>query len=234
MSILGSVFSILAQMAVWYFIFHNDPNMIRYMTSYVIVAQIISILLNNNISNLIGDKVTTGSFVVDLLKPLNPTFAFFSNSFGMTLAQLLNRGLLLIIVFGAFLHFSPGVEKVLYFIITCVLGYIIANLIYFIIGYLSFIVFEVWPYVRLINDTVRLLAGGVIPLAFFPAWLASGTKLLPFQYLYSFPIRILLENIPTSEIYTNYAIMMVWIILLSSLLVLTYRSVIKHCVIQGG
>ncbi len=235
LSIFGSVFSILAQIAIWHYIFRNDAEMIRYMMAYVVIAQILSIFLNNNISARIGDKVTSGEFAVDLLKPVDPTLSFFSTSLGTTLAQLVNRGLLVILAFSPFLtRIDLDIARILLAAAVCILGYLMANIIYLIIGYFSIVVFEIWPYSRLMNDTIRLFAGGVIPLAFFPGWLAEISKFLPFHFLYSFPIRIILGDISQTEIYQYGLLMISWTILLYGLLRLTYRKVIQHTVIQGG
>jgi ABC-2 type transport system permease protein len=235
LSIFGSVFSILAQIAIWHYIFRNDAGMIRYMMAYVIIAQIISIFLNNNISTRIGDKVTSGEFAVDLLKPVDPTLSFFSTSLGTTLAQLVNRGLIVIIAFSPFLvRMDLEVIRILLAAAVSIIGYLMASIIFLIIGYLSIRVFEIWPYSRLMNDTIRLFAGGVIPLVFFPDWLATISNFLPFHLLYSFPIRLILGDISQTEIYQYGLLMIGWTLLLYGLLRFTYRKVIQHTVIQGG
>jgi ABC-2 type transport system permease protein len=234
MSIIMSIFSVVAQAAVWIFIFRNESGMISYMISYVVLAQVISIPLKNTITELITEKITSGAFVTDLIKPVNPTLMFTSTASGNVLAELFSKGIFLVLVSIPFIELQPGFERYLLFLLVMILAFVIGNLIFIMIGYFAFVVFETWPYIRLVNDTIRLLAGGVIPLAFFPGWLADISYLFPFHYMYSFPIRLLLEDLPASEITNNLLMMTLWILFLGGLLVLVYRAAIKRCVIQGG
>ena len=45
----------------------------------------------------------------------------------------------------------------------------------------------------------EILAGGTIPLAFFPDWLAGIAKHLPFRYIGDFPYRIYSNSIALNE-----------------------------------
>jgi ABC-2 type transport system permease protein len=103
-----------------------------------------------------------------------------------------------------------------------------------LVGYFSFVIINIHPYVRLIDDTIRLFSGAVIPLAFFPSWLAVIAKAMPFHFMYSFPIRLLLEKLPSEEIYSCFLLMVIWIIALSIALRFAFFAAVKKCILQGG
>jgi len=233
--VFGSMFTLFVQIALWNFIFKGNSNMIEYMTCYVIISTILGILYTNNISSLIGDKVTSGDFVIDLIKPISPLAVFWSTSFGEIIANVLNRGIpVLIVFFPVLLTIQFNFQKGLLFLIASLMGFIVGSLIYILVGYISFIVLEIWPYIRLVNDTIRLLSGAIIPIAFFPMGIASIARATPFYFMYTFPIRLLLEELPLNEVYLNFFIMAVWIIVIGFVLRIVSNIAIKHCVVQGG
>ena len=70
-SIFGAVLAIVAKIAVWKFIFIYDEDMVKYMIKYVIISVFLGIVLTDNISGRLGNKVMNGDFVFDLLKPIS-------------------------------------------------------------------------------------------------------------------------------------------------------------------
>src|SRR6476660_6078419 len=82
--ILGSLFSVLVQIAIWSYIFQTDPSMIRYMIAYVVVAQLLGQVYVDQLSVRIGDKIKTGDLAVDLIKPLNAILIYWSTALGVT------------------------------------------------------------------------------------------------------------------------------------------------------
>jgi ABC-2 type transport system permease protein len=233
--IAGSVFTVIAQIAVWMFVFRRDAAMVGYMTRYVVVSQALGMLLDNNVTRRIGARVASGDFAIDLIKPASSVAALWSASFGETAAELLTRALPVLLAFSPAL-FGAGIPaaRLPLFLLLSVLALVLASLMFVLLGYLSFVVLEVWPFVRLLNDTIRLLAGAVIPLSFFPPFLRSIAGALPFQYLYSLPLRSLLEEIPRAEIVQSMGVMGAWIAGLALLTRAAAASALRRIVVQGG
>lgn len=233
--IFGSLFSVITQIALWKYLFSHDAAMTSYMISYVVLSHLLGVVYTNGISTLIGSKVTTGDFVIDLIKPVNPILTYWSTSFSTNIAKLLNRGIPLILVFlPMFFNLQFSFEKILFFGLAIIFGIVISNLIYILVGYLAFLIFEVMPYVRIIDDTIRLVSGAVIPVAFFPSWLEKISHATPFYFLYSFPLRLLLNELPMYEIYQGFIIMSIWVIILSIILKIVYSAALKRSIVQGG
>lgn len=233
--VLGSLFSVIVQISIWAFIFQKDPAMLSYMTAYVVLSQFLNQVYVDYISVDLGNKIGTGDFVTDLIKPVNSVLVYWSTSSGVTLANTLIRGLPILVLFSPAL-FSAHVDliKAVGFIGLCLLGYILLGLIYLLLGHLAFIVTELWAFSRMLRDTISFFSGAVIPLAFFPGGLAWVANLLPFRLLYSFPIRFLLEDLPPLEVLGNLALLGVWIIGLSLFLKLVAQRAVWLSVAQGG
>jgi ABC-2 type transport system permease protein len=233
--VVGSLFSVVAQIAVWRWVFRQDDVMTLYMTRYVIVTQVLGILLGNAITGRIGDRVYRGDLAVDLIRPGSPMALLGSASFGESISGVVIRGLPVLVVFSpAFLAAGVSLVRVLLFLCILLLSLVLANEMFILLGYLSLVVLEVWPFVRLLNDTIRLLAGAVIPLAFFPPFLGKMAAILPFQYLYSFPVRALLEDLPRAELFPSLAVMGGWIAALAVLVRLVSGAAVRRIVVQGG
>jgi ABC-type uncharacterized transport system permease subunit len=49
MNLFGTIVSIIAQLALWFFVFKNDSEMMNYMMLYVIISKILGVFYMNNI-----------------------------------------------------------------------------------------------------------------------------------------------------------------------------------------
>lgn len=107
-------------------------------------------------------------------------------------------------------------------------------LLYTLIGFIAFLCFEVWAFERLLDDTIRFLSGSFLPLALFPDWLKNISVFLPFRFLFSFPIEILLGNTGNEVILTNMLLMVLWIMGAGALLAMIYKKAVNIFVVQGG
>lgn len=234
LSIIGSVLFVAINLMLWRFLYRNDADMISYMTKYTIVSNIIAMFYARGIAGRIGDKVATGAFVTDLIRPIN----LFTMAWQMELAgicsKLLMRGLPVILVYLPFLITNAGYYNIAAVLLAIVLGHILFLLIYSLLGFSAFILIEIWPFGRLLDDTIRLLGGGFIPLAILPAFLGGIAYALPFRFLYSFPLELLFGKADMSKAFENFAILLIWIAVFGLLNILMYRQALKKAVVQGG
>jgi ABC-2 type transport system permease protein len=233
--LVRSVISVLVQMALWRWVFRHDPGQIRFMTAYVVSSQLLGIAMRNGTSYLVANKVVTGDFVYDLLKPVSTLLAYESTALGQTLAGLLTRGAPLLVGFGwAFMGLGIDAGRIALGLALAILGFLFAQLVYLHFAYLSFLLLGIGPVVRIFDSLTFLLSGAVVPIAFFPAPLAAVIRWLPFGYLYSLPIRALLGDLAPGELGTAIAGLAGWIAVLSLALAFFSRRAVRHAVVQGG
>ena len=208
--------------------------MIAYMTKYAIVSSIIAMFHTDGIAYNIGEKVASGDFVIDLIRPLN----IFTMSWQMELADIFSgflfRGLPVIIIYSPLLVMNANFHNVPLVIFAVMLGHVLFLLIYSLLGFSAFILIEIWPFGRFLDDTIRLLAGGFIPLAILPGFLRSTAYALPFRFLYSFPLELLLGTADTSRLVENFALFFAWICVFAVLNIVMYRLALRKAVVQGG
>lgn len=231
----GSVISILAQIALWNFLYAADPAKRTYMTAYVVLSTVINFFYYGNVAKYVEAKVRSGDLAVDLLRPVNPITVFWSIALGNILSSLALRGLPILLVFS-YAFFGQGITlwKLCLFLLALLAGHVLFTLIYICLGYLAFVTFAIWPFFRLVNDTIRFLSGSVIPLTLFPPFLQTLSWFTPFRFLYTFPIDLLIGSLPAGEILLNFTVMAVWILAFAGLLALASRQAEKRLVVQGG
>lgn len=236
-SIIGSIIWMLISMALWTFVYQHDAAQIHYMITYVILSQIIGMFYSGGMSDAIAGKVHSGDFALDLIRPVNFLVIEYGRLLGTICSSILLRGIPVVLVFLPVLIRNAPFHSVGYIacaVLAVILSHFLYIVIYSLIGFMSFTLFEVWPFNRLMNDTIRLLSGSFIPLALFPDWLGGIAKALPFRFMYSFPIELMIGDVPPTEIGQNFAILVLWLAGLGALLMLTYKRSVNRCVVQGG
>lgn len=234
LSIASSVLYIAISLMLWRFLYRETPDMVSYMTKYTIVSNIIGMFYARGIAGRISGKVSSGAFVTDLIRPIN----IFSMSWQMELAGIcssfLLSGLPIILVYSPFLIMNSGYYNIPAVLLAIILGHVLFLLIYALLGFSAFILIEIWPFGRLLDDTIRLLAGGFIPLAILPSFLRTLAYAMPFRFLYSFPLELLFGTADMSNLFENFVLIMVWICVFAILNIVMYRFALKKAVVQGG
>jgi ABC-2 type transport system permease protein len=233
-SILGSVFWVLVQIALWSFIYQGEPEMITYMTAYVIVANIVGMFYSRDMMTMIGGKVASGNFAYDLIRPVNIITMSYRTLLGSLTSGLILRALPQVLIFLPVLIKSVALSNILPSLAAILIGHFLYIILYALLGFLAFIVIEIWPFRRLLDDTIRFVSGSVVPLALFPTWLQRLSDFLPFKYLYDFPLRLLLNQLEGSDVIKGLLISAAWTAALGILLLLSYRSAVNKCTVQGG
>lgn len=235
--LISSVFSILIQIALWKYLYASNTEMIKYMTAYTIISNIIKIFYSKKMADIIADKVSKGTFAIDLIKPINFFSVNYFSVLGEVVAKLIIRALPICIVFLPTLikvvHINNYLMPILG-VIAVILGHFLNIILYALLGFMAFKYIEIWPFSRVLSDTIRLLSGAFIPLSLFPKYLKTISDVLPFKFLYSFPLRLILGNIQGIEILQNFFILAVWLMALILLLILIYNKAIDKCTVQGG
>ena len=233
-SIFGAVLYIAICLMLWRFLYRDAPDMVSYMTKYTIVSNVIGMFYARGIAGRIGGKVSSGAFVTDLIRPVN----IFSMSWQMELAEICSsfilNGLPVIMAYSPFLVMNAGYYNIPAVILAIALGDVLFMLIYALLGFSAFILIEIWPFGRLLDDTIRLLAGGFIPIAVLPGFIQTIAYALPFRFLYSFPLELFFDTADKGKLFENFSLLIIWIFIFAALNVAMYRLALRKAVVQGG
>ena len=161
-SIIGSLFSMLLTIALWTFVFQHDPEKIKYMITYAILSSIIGMCYSSGMSNAIAGKVTGGAFAIDLIRPVNFILMHYYQLLGGICSSFIMRGIPVIAVFTPLLIMNANFNSPLHIlcaIIAIILGHFMYIILFSLIGFMAFVFLEIWPFNRLLDNTIRFLSG---------------------------------------------------------------------------
>lgn len=78
------------------------------------------------------------------------------------------------------------------------------------LGLLAFWFTEVWAIDTLFWAGRNFLGGWYLPISFFPGVFQTIIRILPFRYLFSFPLEIFFSKLSSNEIIFGFAVSLFW------------------------
>jgi ABC-2 type transport system permease protein len=86
-----------------------------------------------------------------------------------------------------------------------------------------------------VNDTLfYLLAGQVAPVALFPGALNQLASVLPYRYMLSFPVEVLMGTVSGQELIRGFAMQGVWLVLFSGVCFYINKQGVRRYSAVGG
>jgi ABC-2 type transport system permease protein len=183
-------------------------------------------------------KILSGGLSIDLLKPVS----LYKNELAFSMSHKVLSILVQImlpffvctaIIFPRFITFS----SICRFLLLNIGGFSISFLINYLIGLLAFYIKDNNSIIRLKTFLISFTGGAYIPLEFFPDWSNRILNILPFKYIYYWPIQFFLNTQVAEERYIFVKVVLVqltWIVVLLCTTQLFYRKVIKNYCAVGG
>lgn len=183
----------------------------------------------------VGDVIHSGGMNLLLLRPLSPHFSTLATEIAgkvVCMIFVIPIAAMLAILLHPSLHTTPN--NVLLFFVTLLLAWLLR----FFWGY-WLALFAFWmtrsDALLSIQDTlIFLLAGQVAPIVLLPGILRNIAVLLPFRYMVSFPLEILLGHLSAPELLTGLAYQISWGAIAFVLFITTWRRGLRYYVAIGG
>lgn len=179
--------------------------------------------------------VAEGQLSKYLVRPLHPIHESVTNDW-------IFKGLMMVIVIPTMFIlawlFAPG----LYFNFTSVLLFIpvicLAGALGFIggwtVGLSAFWTIRNGTLIQMYFLMMLFFSGRIAPLELLPPFMAQIAYLLPFRWIVSFPIEVLLGWIPTEQIVTGMVIQLVWLVALISISTGVWKLSLRRYGAVGG
>ncbi|MBP3965471.1 ABC transporter permease [Paenibacillus lignilyticus] len=206
------------------------------MIVYAILAVVMGAVLAVNVQNDMYYRVREGQIATDFIKPIHLLGMFLAEDLGTTVSALVNQAIPLILL--ASILFTPptpvSLVAFLLFIPSLMLSFLLLWLMGAIIGMISFWVMELGNLGIVKDAIVRILSGSLIPIWFFPGWMATTSSYLPFQYMYQTPLSIYIGKISYAQAGTALVIQAVWIAVLAFIAYVVWQRAQRVTLIQGG
>jgi len=183
----------------------------------------------------VGDVIRYGGFSTWLLRPLHPIY----EAVGTDIAT---KAVNMPFTFGLALVLGLALRPVvmiaplnwLLFVPALVLAYTLRFLMAYVLALLAF-----WSQradaLLSLNDTLLFLfAGQVAPIALLPGALQTAAVLLPFRYMLSFPVELLLGRMTPQQTLAGFAGQAGWLLVAFLLHQLVWKHGLRHYSAVGG
>ncbi len=183
--------------------------------------------------------ITSGAIAYELVRPLDLYNRWFCQLVANRLSRAVLRCLPILIValiIPAPLRMSlpPSLEQFLLFLISLLLslGVVVAfSMLIYITTFFTLSSTGVRIVAAVLAD---FMAGGIIPLPFFPQGFRKIAELLPFAAMQNMPLRIYSGNISGGAAFFGICLQIFWLLVLIVIGKIMNRSALKKVVVQGG
>lgn len=185
----------------------------------------------------LGMRIRTGDVVSDLYRPLHFTGYWLSEDLGRAGFHVLARGVPPVVL-GALafsLRLPADGATWLAFAASLLLAILVSFAFRFVITLTSFWVVDIFGPWQIANFTMAFLSGFVLPVTFFPEWLARVASLTPFPSMVQLPIEVFLGKHPglaaTASVLAQQAL---WAAVLLVGCELVVARAFRRVVVHGG
>ncbi|MBB5780601.1 ABC transporter permease [Nonomuraea jabiensis] len=200
------------------------------LLAYLTLANLQAFATHTLVSRTVHQRIRTGTVFFDLARPVGYLRQMAAFQFGNTAGGLLLLAPVVpvVLLVGSITVPANGAG----YVITLVLGYVIAVQLALLISLIGFWTMETGALSLLYRLVSQFFAGTMVPLAFFPGFLGELAEILPFKYMGYVPAAIYIGHI--SDISGPVVVELAWIAGLWGLLGLTWSRARRRVVIQGG
>ncbi len=228
------IVSPITYLAVWTAI-ANSEGSVNGMTAsdfaaYYLTLLPVDILTSSITIHYLTYKIQDGTFSNDLMQPVHPILTnVLTNNISFKLLQML----VFIPVWGILLFlFRPNLtyttESILLAIPAIIMGFGIRFLMESALTLIAFWTTRVWAIYQLDMAIAALLNGSFVPLALMPPWVQTIAQILPYQLTVSFPVLLLLNQMPPERIALNFGLQVFWLVALFLLFSFVWKRAIKQ------
>ena len=232
--------TMLANYCLYSAIFKSSERVAGYTVgeaiTYMGIAWLLRSAFNTQTDRLIGSRVRSGDIALDLMRPIYYPALVFWQGLGRSIGRAVIISIPLVIFTAIVLDVSPpkDFDNWAFFVASIAIGYLMTFSIYLLVGVAAFFIEYNVELSWTVDMTVRLLAGLLIPLDFFPVKIATVLLYSPFRYIYFLPIQVYLGRVPAGETVPALLTGVLWLTVMLTLGHVLYVIGARRLTIQGG
>jgi ABC-2 type transport system permease protein len=197
--------------------------------SYYLLALYVRQMTSAWVSWVIDGEIREGVLALKLLHPINPIHDYLAENLADKVLRLLvvTPVLLIVVLLIPDVHYVLTPLNFLFFLLALTIAWYIRFIVEYIVGILSFWISQAMTIQDIFWMFFLLLGGVVAPLDLLPTWLSSIAHYLPFRYMMSFPIEIMLGRVTGPSLLTGFFIGLVWIVIFQIIYRMLWRQGLK-------
>jgi ABC-2 type transport system permease protein len=239
MSLVSLLLQIYLLKVVWSAIYANRTDVgafpLEQLLTYLTIANLQIWLVNPQLAWDVQQRVREGQIAVDLARPVPFPGQMIAQHVGGTIGVLPLVAIALPAAFVAgSLRPPASVESGAFYLASVVLAYAVMALMGLLLGFVAFWTLETTGMMAIFRFANLFFAGGLVPLAFFPAPLRAVAEALPFQTQAYIPVSLYLGRIQGSDAFRALGLQLFWLLLLGAVAAMVWRRAVSKIVVQGG
>jgi ABC-2 type transport system permease protein len=226
---------------LWRSIYAGQASIAGYdlpqMITYYVVVTLLGIVVAAHSDNEVVEQIRDGLIAPYLLKPFPHIVFILLEDIGWKIMKTL----LFLPVFGLALvwlrdYITVPTDPLVWLSLLAALplAYVLFFLIAYLVGLTTFWLQEAMSLTHVKELLAMLLGGAMAPLALFPDWLQGVAALLPFQYIYAFPVGIYLGQVRGAAVVQGLAAQAAWIAVAYLAYRLMWRAGTRRFAVVGG
>lgn len=241
--ILVDTFSLIMMIFLWNSIYQGQTELNGFsnneMIIYFLIVGLLGIFASSDAMYMVSDEVRQGQISIYLIKPIRYKTRLLFSDLGSKLgiASIAVPISLLVLIIAASvwrLQLDLSLLNLLLFIFFIPLIYLFIFEYSYLFGLISIYTTNVFGLSILATIIISICSGQLIPLSFYPQPILDLVNLLPFKYLYNYPVSILLGDISPLKGLWGLIQLFIWILLFSGFNRFFFKINEKKIVIYGG
>jgi ABC-2 type transport system permease protein len=180
-------------------------------------------------------RIRRGDFTPLLLRPVHPIFTDFGRmTAGKTISglTLVPTIIILSIIFQPSIAFVPW--SLLAMLPALIIGYFLRFTLMYAMSLTAFWTTRVTALFQLFFALEFFFSGRAVPLTVLPEWAQQIAEFLPYQWMFYFPLELLLGRLTPQETMTGFLIQIGWFALTLLAFVGVWRAGVRRYVAVGG
>lgn len=184
----------------------------------------------------LADRIRTGDIAVDLARPVDLQLSWLCVDLGRAAFELLPRGLPPLLVGAVFFGLTlPGTALPFALgAVSVVLGVVISFACRFLLNLAAFWLIEMRGLLTLYMVGSNVLTGLVVPVHWFPEWMAAVARATPFPSMLQTPVDVLSGRASGWAAVAAVATQCFWLVVTMLLGRLVLSRATRRLVVQGG
>lgn len=210
------------------------------LSSYIWLQQaLLALFMAWYFDSEIFESIRSGGVAYDLCRPADIYWMWFIKNVATRIARVVLRCLPILFV-AAFLPQPYGISfphsgvSALLFVLSLILGFFVLIAFSMLIYISAFFTISADGIRILFVSAAEFLSGAIIPVPFFPEWLQTVLRFLPFSSTQSTPFLIYVGHYSGSEAGISIFVQFLWLIVLVALGRMLIKKALRRIVVQGG
>ena len=209
------------------------------MIVYIVLMFLTGTIIASDGAFVVGEEIRDGSIIMRMIKPVsyNATFLFqelgnkLPTEIAIAVPMIITVEIIRTVMSGMF---EFNVLRLVLYIISCALAYLINFYFNICFGFIAFVIKYLWGANMMKNVVVGFLSGMVIPLSFLPEAIEKVFLFLPFSSLNDTPVMIYMGKYGGTELLYCVGLQIFWVLFFFGLSKLLWKASVKRLSSQGG